>query len=458
MNVHMNEAKIIAVWLFILGIYIGAPLVIGHVPIPAFLAGGAGMFLLAVNSGQITRKHVVLLLALGLLGLVGVFINLGDGADTARLKGVMQLLYSVMISGGLFFELSGWRKVRLARLFQVIALLIVVGCFLELHTSFGGWSDSFRSHVFPVGTLYKSEFREQFGEIRPKLFTVEPSYVAIFFLLTMTMWITLVKESFVSVGQYFLLSVAGMYMIASPIVLLIAFIPVLNALFLNENGNNPFKFMLQKKTMKRLFVIFLYSSALFLVMFVIWRGVGTIHIAQTNQQTVTTPERPVVITESRVEQIVHGKDDSVTGRLMAPPLIAYRVLSVAPWFGVGLEAKEKLNGVVFEVFKKLGMQTANVPFNTLGNSITNVFWWHWIYFGMGGGLLMMLWLFKLMKVIGVQYPLYYFVVIVMFMQTMGGYVTPRFWFVSFLIMLLGAIGRNNDDNADGLEYKNDAQK
>lgn len=119
--------------------------------IPAFWAGAAGLLLLALNTSQIHKQHGWLLLGLAGLSLLGVAINYGDGAEMARIKGAVQLLYSIVIAYGLFLELKGWGRERVAKLFWVISLLLVAGCALELFTVFKDWSDSFRNHVFEPG-------------------------------------------------------------------------------------------------------------------------------------------------------------------------------------------------------------------------------------------------------------------------------------------------------------------
>jgi hypothetical protein len=424
-----TSAREIAVWIFIIGIYIGAPFMIGDLPIPAFLSGVAGIFLLAVNFSYIRQPHVFLMLGLCALMLSGAVANIGDGADVARLKGAAQLLYSVAIAYGLFLELQNWEKARVASLFQAIALLILAGCLLESYTDFREWSDSFRAYVFADIGYYDSDSRDQlvFGKVRPKLFTAEPSYVAIFFLLSMTMWYTLAKEALV--WKYFLMVMMGVFLIGSPIILLTILVPILNLLLLKKKSENQTKVGAHTGSGKKLL---LYSSPLLLALPAIWLVV---------QMGLDTESRSKV-SDSRLEQILEGKDDSVTGRLLAPPLIAYEVLCSSPWFGVGLEAKEPLNEIVLDVFERLGMQTNIVETSKLGGFVTNNFWLNWIYFGLFGGMMMVFWLYKLMKLIGVHHPLYCFVVIAMFMQTMGGYVTPRSWFVCFLIMLLGTMQNN----------------
>lgn len=444
--IHMtSHIRYLAVWVYIIGIYIGIPLKVGHVSIPAFWAGASGLLLLALNASQIQKQHGWLLLGLAGLALLGVVINYGDGAELARIKGAVQLLYSIVIAYGLFLELKGWGRERVAKLFWVISLLLVAGCALELFTVFKEWSDSFRNHVFEPGSLYNNDFRDKlvFGKIRPKLFTVEPSYVAIFLLLSMTAYFTLTKVTLTRLLQYFLIALAGMYLIGSPIVLLVAFVPVLNFLFLRKSWRE-FAGVAFAGEAKRLLVVSLYSSVLLMVMILIWRGVGMSQNADSES--------------SRLAQILSGKEDSFTGRLAAPPLIAYHVLTASPGFGVGLEAKDQLNDVVLQVFQKLGMQTNIVDTRKLGNYVTNNFWLHWIYWGLLGGSLMIILVYKFMQLIGVRYPLYFFVVIAMFMQTMGGYVTPRFWFVSLLIMLLGALHSTAHGDSETLEYANDAQK
>lgn len=457
--IHMtSHIRYLAVWVYIIGIYIGIPLKVGHVSIPAFWAGASGLLLLALNASQIQKQHGWLLLGLAGLALLGVVINYGDGAELARIKGAVQLLYSIVIAYGLFLELKGWGRERVAKLFWVIALLLVAGCALELFTVFKEWSDSFRNHVFEPGSLYNNDFRDKlvFGKIRPKLFTVEPSYVAIFLLLSMTAYFTLAKKTLTRSLQYFLIALAGMYLIGSPIVLLVVCVPVLNFLFLRKSWRGLAGAAFAGEA-KRLLVVLLYSSALLMAMMFIWRDVGLNQKADAEGGRLGISQKTDV-EGSRLTQIMHGKEDSFTGRLVAPPLIAYHVLTASPGFGVGLEAKEKLNEVVFHVFQHLEMQTNIVDTCKLGNYVTNNFWLHWIYWGLLGGLLMIVLVYKFMRLIGVRYPLYCFVVIAMFMQTMGGYVTPRFWFVSLLIMLLGTLHSATRDDSETMEYANDAQK
>jgi hypothetical protein len=452
----MNNARIIAVWIFIIGIYIGVPLKIGTVPIPAFLAGASGIFLLALNASQIQRHHGWLLLGLGLLTLPGLVLNFGDGAEIPRLKGAVQLLYSVVIGFGLFLELRGWGKERVAKLFYILLLLIVIGCFLEVFTNFSEISNYVRHLIFDQNSLYDyggpldGDFRDNllYGRLRPKLFSTEPSYVAIFFLLSMTIWITLTKPALTSLGKYFVFALAGMYLMRSPIVLLTACVPALNFLLLRD-GWDISTTAAQASSFKRLVGMVLYSSALVIALLATWHGMKIY-----NSPTVSKP----IVTVDRFALILNGEDDSVKGRLVAPPLIAYDVLSSSPWFGVGLEAKVKLNQPVLHVFQQLGMQLNIVDNDKLGYFVTNDFWLHWIYWGLLGGSMVIFLIYKLMRLIGVNHPLYCFVVIVMFMQTMGGYVTPRFWFVSFLIMLLGTLHSKYRDGRETLEHTSDAQK
>lgn len=428
-----------AVWLFILGVYTSAPLKIGDMPIPAILAGVSGLFLLAINISQIKKQHVMLLIGLGCLTVLGFVANFGDGAEIARLKGAVQLLYSVTISYGLFLELRGWGKHRVANLFQALAFIVVLGCILELYTDFRDWSDSFRTHVFEHNILYNSDFRDQlvFGKVRPKLFTTEPSYVAIFFLLSMTMWVTLTNATLVPSWKYFLLAITGSFLIGSPFVLLTALVPMLNYFFLKEKGWNLMKFYVEEGVLKKLLAVSLYSSVLLFVMLGIWHKVEIGHKAEIGNKAEIGHEP--IAAKNRLEQTLNGSEDSFKIRLTAPPIIARDILSKSPLFGVGLEAKVTLNKTVLGVFKQLGIQTDYLETNRLGWSVTNNFWLHWIYWGVLGGLLVIFWMYWLMKLIGVHYPLYCFVIITMFSQTMGGYVAPKFWFICFLSMLVGAL-------------------
>jgi hypothetical protein len=82
-------------------------------------------------------------------------------------------------------------------------------------------SDAFRHSVFDPRGIYDAERRDLAfaGMVRPKLFTEEPSFLALSFVLAAYMWF-MISERRARVFGLFALLGAGLFLIRSPVVIL----------------------------------------------------------------------------------------------------------------------------------------------------------------------------------------------------------------------------------------------
>ena len=205
---------------------------------------------------------------------------------------------------------------EVANLFLTASILVVVGCALEDFTPFRDISDGFREAVFPEQFLYIANVRDQtlFGMVRPKLFTAEPSFVAIFFVVTTTVWLVLSKSRSKFL-KYFLLLGLGLFLIRSPVMLLGAITGGAAALTLappdsRSNGVT--------ETNRIVLVgLALIVSALFL------------YVALAT------------ILSDRLDMVLAGHDDSFTIRITAPFEVAWKTIARNPIFGAGINNRRR---------------------------------------------------------------------------------------------------------------------
>ena len=397
------KIRFLLVVFFILGVYTGLPLKLEGFPVPAIAAGVFGFILLYLNKNLLRRFHLQLFFLLIVVMVPGMLANFADGLEMQRLKGAVQLLYSVAISLGVFLELRRWDKNAVANLFYWMAIFIILGCFFEVYTSFKEVSDGFRSYAFNAH-LYDATFRDEliFGRDRPKLFTSEPSYVALFLFLSLTVSYCLTTQRFANLKLAFL-ALMGTVLIGSPIVMMVFAVPVMVFLLLQDN----------EKVSILSWGKMLGGGVIFGVVFLV---------------VISS------VLSDRLDQISEGSDDSFSGRITAPPLATYLILSKYPLFGVGIDAKDEIASEIGNVFAHMGVYIGDE--DDLGNSVTNSFWLHWIYFGLLGGVGLGFLIYKLMKLSGVRHPWFPFVMTIISWQAMGGYVDPRSWFFFFMFMLI----------------------
>ncbi len=388
--------------LFALGMYTGAALPVQQFPLPAFVSGFAGLCLLFIHRRRILASHIPLLIAILSIPLPGILAHFQDASATQRISGYVQFAYSITISLAFCIELSTWPRRLLTKFFGTCAAIIFFGCLLELTTGFSAVSNAFRQAAFPVN--YDADARDQliFGRVRPKLFTSEPSYVALFFLLTTSCWY-LLSESKKATVTLLLATAGGAFLIGSPIILAAFLLPL-------AKRQVP---LTQTTPAFRLGGKLLFGSiSLFLLVAVII---------------------PAALAP-RLTLISQGLDESFLVRVVTPPKIAYEVFLETPVFGAGINAKNELDHLVRGILWEYNV-TYNINEEYAADGVTNAFWLSWIFLGAAGGLALVLWMLYASSILGngvVWSP-----VLATFVcwQGMGGFVDPRTWFFFFMFVL-----------------------
>ncbi|MDM8557611.1 hypothetical protein [Candidatus Parabeggiatoa sp. HSG14] len=407
--------------LYLLGIYTSVHLYSGEqLLVPVFVAGIAGFLLLIKNHKRIRVRHVK---AIGLIVTIAWLSVLFKGTDAffiERVKGGIQMTYSILLAYGFFLEVSKWKKEQAAKLFYYACLLIIIGCALENYTSFKSLSDNFRYAVFHSG-IYEALDRDIafFGGERPKLFTSEPSHVSKFLLFSITLWLVLSLKKRKFYIKAILVSLTAAFVTGSPSLVLLIPISLIIAVYLEGNGFYPF---LKRMSIRKFLLYFVFMLLM----------LGSLTVA------VTT------VLSGRLTAMIEGEGSTII-RVVAPPLITFDVLKEYPMWGAGITGKEMVADKVFyRLTDDFGL-TYITDIEWATNMVTNAFWLHWIYLGLFGGILMVWAIYRLMKVLGVKHYLYCLFLILIFSQTMGGYVGARTWMILFGIFLTSVLIRNEHE-------------
>lgn len=423
-----NPFSVIFVLIYLIGVYTHVVLYLSpFFFIPAIGVGVGGMLLLMKNVRRIRISQLRLILGVLIIGGLTVFfapeaeIYFGE-----RIKGLAYLTYSMGFAYALFLELRQWERGEVAGLFKLLSILIVVGCLLENYTRFREVSDAFRFAVFRSG-VYESFDRDLmiFGMIRPKLFTSEPSYVALMFLFFSTVWLGLSQDRRKYVYYGALIAMA-LFLIRSPIILLAAPAALVVMFYLDYGGVRNFLRILGMRELVAVMLIALFVVAFLYVAF-------------------------SVVMLKRGQRILAGKDQSFAARIVAPPLIAYETVREYPVFGAGITGKEAIEEQMGDIFIALGFTAAVQKWTTEGTLVhknANFFWLHWIYFGLLGGIGVLWLLYRLMKSLGVTHFCFCFMTLLVISQTTGGYVGTRTWTIIFMVFLVSTFRGTNRTNND----------
>ena len=416
---RLDATRFLLVVLHLVGVYVAVPLRgLGSFEFPAATMLLTVPLLLAVNLGRIRVRHVYPMLGLLSVGLLSVLLapQAGDFLG-ARLKGLAQWSWSILCAYALVLELSHWPRSELAKLFGGFSVAILAGCVLE---NFGGLravSNAFRRVAFvSASNEWLSRDIEIAGILRPRLFTSEPSDVAKFFVLSVFGWAT-TSASHYRHAISLLLMVAGMWLIRSPIVLLVVPLLVLLTLIGRPLAGAPVPLSRPLK-------------ATGLVTLIALGGV------------VIVP-----LLAARAQVVLAGAEPSSLIRLAAPVLVASQTLQMSPMWGAGISGTEAIADIIIEAYTLFGLAKFADPLisgehMTVANLITNAFWLHWINFGLLGGVLVLWFTGRWMTALGVRRRMLAFLASLGFAQTMGAMHGPYFW--SYIAVIL-AVVRHLDD-------------
>ena len=393
-------------WMLFLGIYIANSVPReGSLKVPAAVGGMAAIILLLMNFRKMRLSHLIWILSIVTLCLISLTLRAYTWPElsiqrhvTQHIASLVVLVYAIVISYAAYLELMQWDRDRIARMFKILTLVLLVGAALEVFVPpFKALSDSFRHIVFAHG-VYENDTRDLllYGAVRPKLFTSEPSHLAKYFVLFTVAWflITTKKQKYL---WFFAYVIIGTFLIRSPIVL-IAPIIGLASLLARKEMNNHQKIVL-------LIVLFALLTPMALL----------------SAETLLIP---------RLERISAGTDTSFIVRFLAPLQVMASVLRDHPILGLGFGAKELGLDYTNEALTLLSNADYDVEYKGLGHNFlfTSV-----IQFGLVGFPIFVLLLWRMLKIFAREELFLVTITMFGFMQAMGNPNSFRIWFFLFVL-------------------------
>jgi hypothetical protein len=287
-----------------------------------------------------------------------------------------------------FFHLKKIPVPFVSKFFFLLTIFVLVGCTLEvLFPFFRSISENF-VEVYLNSVAEKHNYRDiaLFGSIRPRLFTTEPSYVAINFTFFLWMWFStsVLKYKF---KLFWIFLIIAIILIKSPIILI----------------SVPLMILTEEHSRKVLSTFSKQRNNLFIYLL----GFSLLLISSIS-----------FIYETRYEMFKRGDDKSANVRIIAPLYVVIETFKVYPFFGSGITSKE----ANYEIIAKV-----NSELNSNESQNANFIGLFFMYYGILGSILFIILLLKLFNLLGLKKLNYTFLYIIMFGMTQGNFVGLRCW-------------------------------
>ncbi|TWB31980.1 hypothetical protein [Nitrospirillum bahiense] len=389
---------------FLLGIYTGFSIQITpNVPFPAAIAGMAGVVLLWRRRHRISPTGLAAFLGVTLLLLASILYAPGLDLLSKRTTGLLQMMYSLVISYALFLTVVEAGAAAFSRLMLVFIITIVIGTLLESYAGLNRISDAVRLAIYHQG-IYESDIRDEmlYGRVRPKLFTTEPSAVTFAYTLFAFSWLLTSNWKYKRLG-YLAMTGAAMVAMPGPTLLLLVLLLALHELGPSDDAG--------QSTTTRILKL---------------AAVGILAIAAFAIVGST-------VYANRLHEIASGNDESFFYRVIGPFLVAVDVVKHHPILGVGLTGEQLVSDNIADVFLRSGAFSPlwNIP--EPNEVLINYFFLHWVYLGLCGGIVMILAISGWLRALGVRAVLMCWLSWAVLGQASGAYVSPKTWTVLFLI-------------------------
>lgn len=414
----LNWIDIGLVFVFMVGIYTGWNFEFTPtVPFPSAIAGVSGMILLWRRRDRIEPSHVNAFVLLMFVLVASVFAAPDFSFFPKRVTGLVQMTYSLVISYALFLTLLKATRGQVAVIFFSFCAIIFVGCVLEDYGGLRSVSDAVRGKMYSA-FIYEADLRDEllYGQVRPKLFTTEPSAVTFSYTLFAFVWLMTSTWRW-KVPAYTLMMIAGILIMPGPTLLLMMLLYV------------PYQFLAGRAwtpTAVRMAILGVLGAAVVVLFFVLGSSVFS----------------------NRVTQMAEGADASTFYRIQGPALVAADVAQKYPLAGVGLTGEGFISDEVLNVYRSSPEFSPDWQFDQTFEVLTNYFWLHWIYFGLLFGLAVFIALSIWIRTLGVPGLWFCWFVWAILGQASGAYVGPKTWAVLFLAAAASILAQRTREPAD----------
>jgi len=378
--------------------------VAANVPFPSLPAGIAGLILLWRRRDRITPAAFGGFVAVILLYLVSILVAADIRFLPRRANGLIQITYSLTIGFALFLTVAHASPRQMAALFLGLALVIAVGCLLEVYGGLRQLSDQVRNAIYTSG-IYEDDLRDVlfYKRARPKFFASEPSSVTFCYTLFAFLWLVLSRWRWKLV---FYVGLVGLGLVAMPgptiLLMLVLLLPYM--LFLESRRAGR----LDGRRVVMFSCIAVVLTGAFLI------------LAQVQFR-------------ERVNAALAGDDPSFFYRIQGPALAAFEIIPDYPIGGGGLAAELFLQRQITNVYLRSPSYSAHWRvISPTTELVINYFWEHWIYLGFVWGVIMIAALTVWLRLLDVPSPAFCWTVWAILGQASGAYVGPTCWAVLFL--------------------------
>jgi len=404
-----TAGRVLTLW-YLLVMFTVFSLQVGDLRITCFFALPAALAMFARNMNSANRREMwplALLLGVALLSVIA-----GKDAEFIgeRSQSFVLFCYSIFMAYALRLELGRAQRSDVSWISGWLLSTIMIAAVLERLGPLRPASDAFRAWNSPY--VYAAERRDLIiaGFIRPSIFTAEPSYAALGIAVFSIAWFVSTKSRY-RVMLFGLVTVLALILIRSPI-LAISLPPV--GLILLAGAFR------QSSRSRRAEHVFFAVTFLMFATILSYLGVGAMSAARGG---------------------IAG-DQSLAVRLVAPPRIAAAVLGDSPMLGAGLGGRGVLLTEFETVFHQLDLTRA---INSSNNEIRlpNVFWEHWIYFGLAGGVIAAYAIVRYFRTLCGGNCIAAALFLFLLANSFGGYSTPRFWSFATLVVIATALARED---------------
>jgi len=315
----MKLSKVLLL-IFMFGFYSRFNLVIGPIYIPFFFSFFAGALLFFVRNFRISKSSFSFIIIISIVtSLVTILtLLLYDVEAREVIESYVLFIYSIVLSVIFADELMRYDNDALSKLLYKISIVILVLSVLDIFIQ-----PFHQINLFVLELMgghnqgaYAAD-RESaifFGIRRPFPFTLEPSHVSKFLMITLSGWLLLAKKK--KYILFYLLCFLSLVIIRSPIIIGAGIAGLLFQITDSNSRTNYVKF----------------ASVVLVV--VIIGLIGTVFA--------------YFILESRLRSLSLGNDISTYVRIVQPFLILKESLLYSPYLGVGIGNTEKLASIFIE--------------------------------------------------------------------------------------------------------------
>lgn len=416
--IRKDDVRVFLLLVSLIGLYTGLHLYAGElIAFPFVLPNLIGMaaFVYHIRERRFLPAITTVVL-LVLFALAGVILAAINGYLIEAIGKYSQLMFSIFAGYGLSILIVQIERERLRKLLACIAWGILIVAFAEVYLGLFDIMTQINSVLYswrPQG-FYTATERDiaLWGQIRPLVFSTEPSLVGIWGSVLMVSATILDRSA--SWKRYLILIFyvgALVFVVRSGTVM---------AILLSYLAAT----MLYKRD-------YLFKQAMLLL------GALGLAFLLNFTSTLTVMGR-------------YLQGTSFFARFTAPFQTTLEMLDRSPFFGLGLGNDELLRQITFDVWAREGMLVRAAHYveaHGLNGMLTNNFFWIWINLGLFGGLVLLLLVFKLVRHLG------HFPAAVVLMSTLGtwmtvgGFVDMRTWFFFYLFTACAACAQRKEFNA-----------